>query len=342
MQRILFTIWLSMAMSCATVPSPSWLSGPQALESSYLSGYKKSHFYDEQRNKKLKVWLWYPIDETSEWQTLDSIYPWGRMVEDAKIKDPHIKKALIIVSHGFRGRPQEYAWLIEPLVAAGYVVMATEHADSATGLNHWHRSLDISFMLTQFLKSSFGDNIDDSKIGFIGFSMGGLTGLSLAGAKMNKLEAVVPTKSYVNDHSLIDSAKISLTKLDRERSKQDYRDNRIKAEFLMAPAWSWVFNASDLKAISIPILIVAGDSDEILVTKTNGEWYANNIHNAQFRLIKGASHFVFLSTPTCEGKAKFDPKGRVEFLYKDSKGINRIFIQEQVKNLAEAFFKANL
>lgn len=110
----------------------------------------------------------------------------------------------------------------------------------------------------------------------------------------------------------------------------------------MAPAWSWVFHESDLKNIHIPVLIVAGDKDEVLVTETNGLWYANNIPHSQFRWIKGAGHFVFLDAPSCEGRAQVDPHKTMSFLYKDAKGINRTLVHEQVEKLAVAFFDANL
>jgi predicted dienelactone hydrolase len=81
------------------------------------------------------------------------------------------------------------------LVAAGYVVLATEHADFPPHGNHWKRSLDVTFILTEFLKTSLGKTIDQQRIGFAGYSLGGMTGISLAGAKIQNLDAFVPDEN---------------------------------------------------------------------------------------------------------------------------------------------------
>lgn len=338
-------IFCLLGMNCTSIykrSTPS-VKNIKAIESSYLSGYKKLSFYDAQRKKNLEIFAWYPAEESKAWMSPPGSYPWGRIIENAEIKNPHVTKPLILFSHGFATKPEQYAWLVEPLVAAGYVVITTQHADfPGPQINHWNRPLDMSFILTRFLDSPLGKHINQNKIGFAGFSLGGLTGITLAGARMSNVKDIIPTKRHVLEKRIIDDASAALATWDRERMKEDYRDTRIKAAFLMAPAWSWVFNKSDLQNIQIPVLIVAGDNEEVLVSETNGLWYANNIPNAQFSWIKGAGHFVFLNAPSCEGRAQVDPHHKWPFLYKDPKGVNRQFVQQQVEKLAIAFFDLNL
>lgn len=346
MRQIFIVLLLSLlGANCTSLHKRSQqpIKNTQAIEASYLSGYKKLSFYDAQRSKNIDVYAWYPVEESKAWLSPQGPYPWGRIRENAEIKDPRVTRPLIIFSHGFGTSPEQYAWLVEPLVAAGYVVITTQHADfPGPQINHWNRPLDISFMLTRFLESPLGKHINQNKVGFAGFSLGGMTGISLAGARMSNIKGVVPTKRHVLEKRIIDDASAGLPTWDPERMKEDYRDNRIKAAFLMAPAWSWVFKKSDLQNIHIPVLIVAGDSEEVLVSETNGFWYANNIPKAEFRWIKGAGHFVFLGTPSCEGRAQVDPHHKWPFLYKDPKGVNRQLVHEQVEKLAIAFFDLNL
>jgi len=297
------------------------------INSYYLSGYKKFSFRDEERHKNLEAFVWYPVEEDSAWSDTQGPYGWGKIIENGPIKNPQATKPLIIFSHGFATSPEQYAWLIEPLVAAGYVVMATQHADlPGPQINHWNRPLDLSFILTRFLESSFAQAINQNRIGFAGFSLGGTTGISLAGARMSNISNVVPTKSHIKEKRIIKDTKAALSTWDQERMKEDYRDTRIKAAFLMAPAWSWVFNKSDLQNIHIPVLIVAGDREEVLVSETNGLWYAQNIPQAEFHWIKGAGHFIFLAAPSCEKRAQ----------------VNRQLVHEQVRKLAIDFFDLNV
>jgi pimeloyl-ACP methyl ester carboxylesterase len=91
------------------------------------------------------------------------------------------------------------------------------------------------------------------------------------------------------------------------KCKKRYRDDRIKAAFLMAPAWSWIFRADDVKNIHIPVYVVSGDQDEVIAPETNGLWFAKHISKAQFQWIKGAGHFIFLDSFSCEAELYWTP-----------------------------------
>lgn len=339
MKELFLLFLLVSQLNCQSLVNKS---RAESLESSYLSGLRKHDFHDVQRNKKLDIWVWYPVESGSEWKIPDGPYPWGRIAENGAVKNPKVQKPLIVLSHGHGGRPEQFNWLVEPLVAAGNVVLATRHADFPPHANHWNRSLDVTFIVNEFLKTPLGKMIDEQRIGFVGYSLGGLTGISLAGAKMSNLDAIVPDEKHVRLKLISEGMSKILPSLDREQMLKDYRDPRIKAAFLMAPSWSWVFRSDDMKTIRIPVRIVAGDRDEVLVSETNGLWYANHISKAQFQWVQGAGHFVFLGMPSCEGRMIVDPDGDALFLYKDSEGVNRYFIQEQVQKLAVDFFDSNL
>ena len=336
MRKFLGFLLVFVLASCQSLPKAP-------LPSSYLSGNQTLSFHDTQRQKSLAVWVWYPVAEDAAWKTPANVYPWGRLAEQGAPRQASQARPLLLLSHGFAGSPEEYAWLVEPLVAAGYVVLATKHSDlPGPQMNHWNRALDVSFVLSEFLKTPIGLSIDLKRIGFMGFSLGGMTGISLAGAKVTNLSGLIPDTSHVREARIIQDAREARPHLDSEKMQSDLHDDRIKAAFLMAPAWAWAFEASQLKGVSIPVSIVAGDKDEVLVSETNGLWYAQHIPKAQFQWIQGAGHFVFLGTPSCEGRKTMDPNGSLSFLYKDEPSVNRAYVQEQVKNLAMAFFASHL
>jgi predicted dienelactone hydrolase len=67
-----------------------------------------------------------------------------------------------------------------------------------------------------------------------------------------------------------------LATLDKKKMAQNWKDKRIKAAFLMAPSWGWIFDKKSLQKITIPTYIVASNSARsrqtkklILLIKTN-------------------------------------------------------------------------
>ena len=313
----------------------------QEIQSSHLTGHQSLSFKDKDRQREVKAFVWYPVQESVKWEPSPSLYPWGRIANNAEIKDKTKHKPLIVISHGFAGEPDEFYWLIETLVKANYMVLATKHHDLPPHINYWHRAADIKFMLTEFLKSPVGKSVDPSKVGFVGFSLGGMTGISLAGAVINT-KGIVPQDTHVRLPLIREDAKKSLPGLDKARMEANYHDPRIKAEFLFAPAWAWLFSAEELKKIKIPMYIVSGDKDEVLVPETNGLWYAQNIHHAKFQWIKGCNHFAFLGAPTYKGRQTMEKNGSMDYLFEDPHGVQRSFVHEQMKRSIVQFFNSVL
>ena len=101
------------------------------------------------------------------------------------------KQPLIIISHGNWGARFSQGWLALELVKAGYVVLSTSHPGTvgddqsvAGRYRLWDRSRDVSFALDEVLKHpKWAALIDENRIGFVGHSFGGWTGVSLAGGR---------------------------------------------------------------------------------------------------------------------------------------------------------------
>jgi len=95
---------------------------------------------------------------------------------------------LIVVSHGTGGSGGDMNWLVEPLVAAGFRVVAVDHHgnnyvdgyEPEGFLFVWDRPKDLSFVL-----DVLADQQPYGRVGAAGFSVGGYTVGALAGARLD-------------------------------------------------------------------------------------------------------------------------------------------------------------
>lgn len=134
---------------------------------------------------------------------------------------------LVIFSHGFGGCKTQSTFLMEALVAAGYVVVAPDHKDALCGGNgvsgihkpeqkfrdydSWtdatykDRAADIRKVYKAMLEDNgWARHIDFSRVAVVGHSLGGYTALGLAGAwpswKMPEVKAVLALSPYVGPY----------------------------------------------------------------------------------------------------------------------------------------------
>jgi predicted dienelactone hydrolase len=100
-------------------------------------------------------------------------------------------RRLIVISHGSGGSPWEHTDLTQILVAAGFTVAVPEHAGdnwhdhSAVGPASWkHRPHEVSQAIDAMAADPrFAPLLDLKRVGIYGMSAGGLTVLTLAGAR---------------------------------------------------------------------------------------------------------------------------------------------------------------
>ena len=115
-----------------------------------------------------------------------------------------------------------------------------------------------------------------------------------------------------------------------------YRDPRVKAVFAMAPAVGPEVTAASLRAIAIPIEIVAGAADPVVPVADNAIPVAAAIPGAHLDLLDAPiGHFTFVTQCAPAGTAQ------LAFLCADS-GPVRAKAHEATITLARAFFTATL
>jgi predicted dienelactone hydrolase len=189
-------------------------------------------------------------------------------------------KPTIVFSHGLGSVRTDLRYLAEHLASHGYVVAALEHPGSnETNTNaaiagksrlvspqeFLDRPKDISFVLDELAKlNQTHDNlqgkiaIDRSMV--IGYSFGGATALSVAGAELQLNTLRKRCQADLITLSLGEGIQCAASGLSEERYQ--LKDPRIKRAIAMNPTTSLLFGDTGLSAIQIPTLIVASSADK--------------------------------------------------------------------------------
>jgi predicted dienelactone hydrolase len=212
------------------------------------------------------------------------------------------KYPLVLMSHGYRGWASHFSNLAETLASKGYVVAAIDHEDAefdsarsfqlSFGNVMMDRAQDQRQILIQLLalaRTSSEANgwsalIDAGKVGLIGYSMGGFGALATAGAPYDTTSKTIK--------QLPAQAQAAMAGASDDVAPQ------IKALVTLAP-WggqpdnrSW--NAADLAKITAPVLMISGDSDDVVNFDHGVSWIFDHLTSADRQLLvyQGARHNI--------------------------------------------------
>jgi predicted dienelactone hydrolase len=196
---------------------------------------------------------------------------------------------LVLLSHGYRGWSAHLSRLGEHLAWRGYVVAALDHRDApfdspaAFALSFGQvlidRARDQREALARLLamrsdKASPLSRVDATRVGLIGYSMGGYGALATAGADYDpasKVYAPMP-----------DAGRATLASDTATAAK-------VKALVLFAP-WgaapdNRVWQGSALAKVRAPTLMIAGDQDDIVDYRGGIRWLFDSLSGADRRLL---------------------------------------------------------
>ncbi len=198
---------------------------------------------------------------------------------------------LVLFSHGYAGWSEHSSNLAEALAAKGYVVAAIDHGDLpfdstpsflvSFGNVLLDRALDQREVLGLVIKraatdkSGFASEIDAGNIGLIGYSMGGYGALATAGAPYDAQSKTI--------RQLPPTAQKALLAADPATTA------RIKALVTIAP-WGGqpdnrVWSAEGLSQIKMPVLMIAGDQDDVVNFKQGVSWLFDNLKGTDRRML---------------------------------------------------------
>jgi predicted dienelactone hydrolase len=217
-----------------------------------------------ERGSSLEVNAWYPTSATAT-DALIGDNAVFRGVAAAR-NGPVAGRALplVLIAHGgFRSAPDVASWLASALAAKGFVAVvmrppaipggrATRSIPNELSL----RPADMTAALRAVEKDqAFMGRIDASRIGAIGFFLGGHAVLELAGARV---DAAVYAQSCDDnavdpDCAWLASGGVDLHRVDARVLERSNRDVRIKSVVAVDPELTQTFTHQSLGAISIPV-----------------------------------------------------------------------------------------
>lgn len=192
-----------------------------------------------------------------------------------------LEKPVIVLSHGLGSIRTDLRYLAEHLASHGYIVAALEHpgsnainANSAIlGKNSilkpqefLERPRDVSFVLDELEKLNQTANnplqgkLATNKAMVIGYSFGGATALSLAGAELQLGGLKQRCQNKINVLSLGEGIQCVAQGLP-ENSYQ-LRDARIKQAIALSPTTSLLFGETGLTKVEVPTLVLASSADK--------------------------------------------------------------------------------
>lgn len=303
-------------------------------------GVKTFAYQDEKRGRPVVVELWYPSDaEAPLDQAKDPVWVHPEEMRDVPCVNCSTKFPLIMMSHGHGGDRRERSWLADKLVRHGFVVGSVDHYGNTSAtynflasLKFWERGKDVSFAIDKLLEEPFlADRIDSQRVGFVGYSFGGMTGLGLAGAQVGAIEQIL--EQFLRQYPDIQPETVAAS-FDVKEAKQSLQDERIRAAVLICPA-SFVYSAESLKKIEIPVGLVVAPHDEVLPFTEHAELIIQNVVPAKLKIMrKEISHYAFLNRVSEAGK-----KLVKKHIYKDPPCCDRIVIHQEVGLFAVDFFR---
>lgn len=308
--------------------------------------------------------LWYPADPAIP-EVAHLIGPPGHPVFIGHVAagnvplSPAVQKyPLLLLSHGTGGSADSLDWLGAALAADGYIVVGVNHPGNNMlepltqqgFMLWWERAADLSEALDGVLADPvLGPHIDQSRIGAIGFSLGGYTVLELAGARTDlanfgafcsspAADAVChpPERAMLHDATPSSAALLPQTQASLARAGASYRDGRVKAIFAIAPALGEAFDAASFTGIDVPVQLVGGTVDVTVPSGTNITRIAGFLPAARMIMLPGVTHYTFLDScvPAMVGD--------LPLICKDNAGIDRDAVHAHTIERARRFFAETL
>ena len=207
---------------------------------------------------------------------------------------------LILLSHGDGGNRLSHHDLATDLARLGFIVVTVTHpGDSEREPDAWRsdrvlvgREYDLRSALDAVLADPvLGRHVDQDRIGVAGFSLGGYTALLLAGARPDFSRF----STYCQDTGAAAAACAGGPPAIRP-GLGFFRDERVKAAYLMAPNPGYFFTREGLADVGIPIHIDDPDEDKLVVRPFAAERIRDLLpRSPEYARVLGVEHYAYLA-----------------------------------------------
>jgi predicted dienelactone hydrolase len=190
---------------------------------------------------------------------------------------------VIVISGGLGARRDRFAALAEHLASHGFAVAIPDHPGSNAQRNrdffaglyrfdqenfdaaeYVDRPLDVTFLLNELEQlnvSQFNHQLNLQQTGIFGYSFGGATALSLAGARINFDQLEADCGSQINLLNI--SVLYQCRALELPRERFELRDDRIQAAFVFVPFSNSIFGQAGMRQVTVPVFWQATEADVI-------------------------------------------------------------------------------
>lgn len=332
-------------------------SSPFAIGLSEIQCIDGTRIFEE-KPRTLDIAVWYPVEKSTPTQKVEfGIWKIQDAAKNAPIFSQGKKLPLILFSHGYSGNQWVGTWFAEYMAAHGYIVAAIRHYGNSFRnmipeicARPWNRAKDISVALDHILvHPDFKNHIDHNRIGVAGFSQGGIASMWIGGVQAELTpEMLLEQITLIDNPDLralhfkdipterLDAVLKDFAPTDFAQANQSYRDNRIKAAFVIAPGIdekNLMFTKLGLSKASIPMHITIGAAEDAS-SIDDARFFAEHIPSCTFSIIPGqVTHFTLLNEGTEEGK-KIKPMFTV-----DHESVDRAKVHKSVAAMALKFFE---
>lgn len=253
---------------------------------------------------------------------------------------------VVLLSHGRQGGPLSHRDLAAHLAREGFIVVTPTHLGDAAGqplatsqsqVLMGRPRQAIAALDATLEDQRFASHADPVRVGMIGYSAGGYTGLVLAGAKPDfALAAAYCKADGRNDAGSCGPARDTSAAVPEElKTWQAPSEPRMKALVLLDPL-ATMFDASGLAAVKMPVLLYRPQDDTYMKSGANALALAKNLPLSPQESTVPGRHFVFVDP--CPEKTAAE----TALICRDEPGIDRAAIHRNLENEITDFLKGNL
>ncbi len=251
------------------------------------------------------------------------------------------RRRLIMLSHGSGGMPLNHRDIILLLASGGSIVAAplhpfdnvTNHTGPGTDLQLIGRSRHIARSVDAMLAHPvFGPLVDGARIGLIGYSAGGYTGLVVVGGRPDF--ALGPAHCAKTDRDSLFCGWMRRGGIQRLRPDWTVtHDKRVRAAVLLAPAYGIFFDRRGLADITAALRIYRAETDEVVRHPYNEDQLRRALPRPPEYVVVPGGHFVFVAP--CR-------RPMPSVLCRDPTGVDRLAVHRRLNAEIPDFFNRSL
>lgn len=303
---------------------------------------------------------WYPASDSARGAERapcadDAWFRPEPVAPDAKLSETRSLWPVVLLSHGTGGTADGMGWLGRRLAGKGFIALAVSHHGNTAIEPYlpegfwcwWERARDLTVLLDRLAAHGrFAGRLDPGSVFAAGFSLGGYTALSLAGAltdldlfeRWRRAEA--PDMGGPREFpDLVDRVRLLHDESETFRQSvarhgRNHLESRVRAVAAYAPAPTVrAFTPSSVASIAIPVALMTGAGDTEAPFETCTQWLKErNPAFAITALDAPTGHYVFLPEATDAGRAQ-EPAICV-----DPPGVDRAAIHDRAAAMAWRLF----